>query len=88
VVYFEYVAFHRTTGIAYNLPRTSEVSLKVYEISGRLVRTLVSGTQDAGYLSLSWDGRDEVRHLVSEGVYFVRMETPEYTATKELVLLR
>jgi hypothetical protein len=74
--------------IKYALPRDVAVSLKVYNISGQLVKTLVSGTEKAGYKQVSWEGRSEQGHRVSAGVYFYRMQAGEFTATKKLVVVR
>jgi hypothetical protein len=74
--------------IKYALPRDVAVSLKVYNVSGQLVKTLVSGTEKAGYKQVSWEGRSEQGHRVSAGVYFYRMQAGDFTATKKLVVVR
>jgi hypothetical protein len=76
------------TLISYDLPVESQVSLKVYNLSGQLVRTLVAGKEKAGYRQVSWDGRSEVGSHVASGVYFYRMETGSFAATKKLVVVR
>jgi len=75
-------------GISYDLPMETQVSLKVYNLSGQLVRTLVAGKEKAGYRQVSWDGRSEVGSHVASGVYFYRLETGSFTATKKLVVVR
>jgi hypothetical protein len=72
----------------YALPRDVAVSLRVYNVSGQLVKTLVSGTEKAGYKQVSWEGRSEQGHRVSAGVYFYRMQAGDFTATKKLVVVR
>jgi hypothetical protein len=76
------------TLISYDLPVETQVSLKVYNLSGQLVRTLVAGKEKAGYRQVSWDGRSEVGSHVASGVYFYRMETGSFAATKKLVVVR
>jgi hypothetical protein len=76
------------TLISYDLPVETQVSLKVYNLSGQLVRTLVSGKEKAGYRQVSWDGRSEVGSHVASGVYFYRMETGSFAATKKMVVVR
>ena len=55
------------------------VSLRVYDVSGRLVRTLVDGEKGAGYHTAVWDGRDDAGTEVASGVYFCRMEAEAFT---------
>jgi len=74
--------------IAYALPRDSKVSLRVYNVSGQMVRELASGEEKAGWKSVSWDGRDARGHVLSSGVYFYRLEAGSYTATRKLVVVR
>lgn len=74
--------------IAYALPRDSKVALRVYNVSGQLVRDLVNGEEKAGWKSVSWDGRDARGHALSSGVYFYRLEASGYTATRKMVIVR
>jgi hypothetical protein len=74
--------------IKYALPRDVPVSLKVYNVSGQLVKTLVSGTEKAGYKQVSWDGKSNGGHKVGAGVYFYRFQAGDFTATKKLVVVR
>jgi hypothetical protein len=75
-------------GISYDLPVETPVSLKVYNLSGQLVRTLVSGKEKAGYKHVSWDGRSENGTRTASGVYFYRLEAGSFAATKKLVVVR
>jgi len=74
--------------IKYALPRDVPVSLKVYNVSGQLVKTLASGTEKAGYKQVSWDGKSNGGHKVGAGVYFYRFQAGDFTATKKLVVVR
>ncbi len=80
--------FFGSTQIFYQLSSRSEVGLRIYDRTGRLVKTLVAGTQGAGYLSVTWDGRDDLGREIPKGIYFVRMETSNYTATEKIILIR
>jgi hypothetical protein len=75
-------------GISYDLPVETPVSLKVYNLSGQLVKTLVSGKEQAGYKHVSWDGRSENGTRTASGVYFYRLEAGSFAATKKLVVVR
>jgi len=74
--------------ISYGLPVESPVSLKVYDLSGRLIRTLVSGREKAGFRRVSWDGRTQGGGRVASGVYFYRLTAGSFSATRKLVVLR
>ena len=80
--------FHRKTDISYQIPAKTEVSLKVYDLSGRLVRTLKDGAQEPGYYTVAWDGRDNDRLAAPSGIYLYRMMAVEFVSTRKLVLLR
>ncbi|MBI4722708.1 MAG: hypothetical protein HY769_06910 [Candidatus Stahlbacteria bacterium] len=60
--------------ILYQLPVNSKVSLKIYNTAGQLVRTLVDKTEEAGYKSICWDGKDNTGRKVGSGIYWYRME--------------
>lgn len=74
--------------IHYQMPKACDVSVKVYNVSGQLVKTLVKGPQKAGYYAVSWNGRDEIGHAVRSGVYFYKMEAGEFQAIRKLVIVR
>jgi len=86
--------FNSTTLIRYHLPAISSqliaVSLKVYNVLGEEVRTLVDEEQVSGYYSVIWDGRDGKGKEVSSGIYFCRLEVIGLKAerTRRMVLLR
>jgi hypothetical protein len=69
--------------IRYSLPRETQVSLKVYDASGRCVGTLVNGREAAGWKQVGWDARS-----LGSGVYFYRLEAGGQTATHKLVIVR
>jgi len=75
--------FNAATKVSYDLATSGNVSLKVYDISGRLVETLVDRYQEAGGHTASWDASG-----VSSGVYFYKLSTADYTCTKKMNLLR
>jgi len=66
--------FNPTTQISYALPEQASVSLRVYDILGREVATLVNGQQGAGYYIETWNGRTSAGSAVTSGVYFYRLE--------------
>lgn len=76
--------FSATTMISYTVPAEGSVSLRVFDVTGREVRTLVSGTRAAGSHDVEWDGRDQSGNRVATGVYFYRLETAGQTRSMSL----
>ncbi len=66
--------FNPVTNIKYELPNTGNVTLKIYNLLGQEVKTLVNKTQASGFYKLQWDGRNNNNILVSSGVYFYKIE--------------
>ena len=64
------------------------VTLKVYNVAGQLVRTLVDEVRDAAAYSIAWDGRNNIGSQVASGIYFYKMETNGFSETRKMVLLR
>ncbi len=81
--------FNPTTKIQYSLPASGRVSLKIYDVSGRLVRQLVHGEhQDEGLHTVTWDGRSSRGATVSSGAYFCRIEFDDRVLTKKMMLVK
>jgi hypothetical protein len=81
--------FNPTTVIRYDVPAGgSAVTLKVYDVAGRLVRTLVNERQTAGRKSATWDGRNNRGITVATGVYFYRMQAGSFVETRKMLLLK
>jgi len=62
--------------------------LSVYDVSGRLVRTLVNGHRPSGTSSVTWNGENGSGQRVASGTYYYRLETPSYTDVKKMILLK
>jgi hypothetical protein len=80
--------FNPMTTIAFHVPYESDVSIRVYDVSGRVVRTLVDGVTEAGRHAAVWDGRNDNGGHCGSGVYFCVMETPEYSGSHKMMLLK
>ncbi len=80
--------FGQTTTITYQLPNNGKASLRVYNIAGQLVRTLVNSNQSAGPHSVKWDGRDNAQNKVSAGVYIYRLQADGRELTQKMVVIR
>jgi endonuclease I/flagellar hook capping protein FlgD len=81
--------FRARTVLAYDLPRQGRVVLRIYDVGGRLVRSLVSGAvQDAGRHAVEWDGRDAAGAALGPGLYFSRLDAGAESAVRRLVRIR
>jgi hypothetical protein len=80
--------FNPHTTIRFTLPETGPASLRVYDVTGRLVKTVTAGLLKAGPHALRWDGTDHRGGRVASGVYFYRLTAGAYSATRKMVLLR
>jgi hypothetical protein len=80
--------FRDATAISYMLPRRARATLQLFDVQGRLVRTLVDGTAPAGLHTVTWDRRANDGQRAASGVYFYRLRTPGQETSRKLVLIR
>ncbi|MEW6685965.1 MAG: T9SS type A sorting domain-containing protein [Candidatus Edwardsbacteria bacterium] len=80
--------FSSQTAIRYSLSAMSHTTLKIYNIAGQLVKTLVNEPQKPGYYAVRWNGKNQSGVSVASGVYFYRLRAGDFTATKKMVILR
>lgn len=80
--------FNPTTRIAYDLPESGQVRLKIYNVTGQEVRTLVNESQVAGNHTAVWDGKDNHGNVVGSGVYIYRLSAGNDIQSREMTLLR
>ncbi len=76
------------TTINYQLAKKSLVKLKIYNIKGQKVKTLVETILDAGYHFAKWNGKDENGRSVASGLYFYQLKAGKYTSTRKCLLLK
>ena len=76
--------FNPTTKIDYTIANNvNELSIKIYDIQGRLVKTLHKGSQEYGHHQLVWNAS-----MHASGIYFIQMNTENYSSVKKLVLIK
>ncbi len=80
--------FNPETSISYSLPKSSTVTIEVYNAKGQLIRTLVNETRAAGNHNIVWNGTDNNNHPVSSGIYFYKMRSDSYVSTKKMVMMK
>ena len=80
--------FNPVTDIRYVLPEDGLVNITIYDMMGRIVKTLVNSFQTAGYKSIHWDGASYSNELVSAGLYLYMIQAGEFRQTRKMVLLK
>jgi hypothetical protein len=80
--------FNGNTTIRYSLKERQQARVDVYDVRGRLVKTLVNEQRPAGFQTVKWDGTDRFGNRVASGVYFYRLVSQGRTFIKKTVLLR
>ena len=80
--------FNPVTTISFSLREKGHVALRIYDVAGRLVRTLVDEARTAGRYDERWDGTNNRGSRVASGVYFYRFATADFEQTRKMVLLR
>ncbi|MFH1690063.1 MAG: FlgD immunoglobulin-like domain containing protein [Candidatus Eisenbacteria bacterium] len=80
--------FNPRTTLRYSVASPGRVRVRVYDLAGRVVRTLVDEDVEPGEYGLSWDGTTNAGERAASGVYFVRMETDGFRASTKTVLLK
>jgi hypothetical protein len=81
--------FNPSTRIRYEVPvGGGVVAIRIYDVAGRLVKTLRQGPETPGVKTITWDGRNERGEEVASGVYFCRMDAPGFEKTVKVTLVR
>ncbi|MDD5529497.1 MAG: T9SS type A sorting domain-containing protein [bacterium] len=79
---------YNSTFIKFSVPSTEKISLKVYDISGKLVKTIVNGEYKPGYYTVQWNADNDYDRKLSSGVYFIRLQSNKKTFTRKTVILK
>lgn len=80
--------FNPSTIIEYQISESAPVSLTIYDLNGRTIRTLVNEFKPAGIYSISWDGTNNLNIPVSSGLYIYRISAGSFKTTKKMLLVR
>ncbi|NQU27340.1 MAG: T9SS type A sorting domain-containing protein [Candidatus Marinimicrobia bacterium] len=80
--------FNPITTLRYSLPVRSMVNLTVYDLLGREVKSLISGTEEAGLQSVIWDATNNIGKPVSAGIYLYQIRVGEFSETGKMILLK
>jgi len=78
----------KNTSISFALPQKDKVMLKIYNIKGQLIKTIINNKEmDAGYYTVQWDGRNEDNVKVCNGVYLYKIENSNSSIIKKMIIL-
>ena len=80
--------FNPTTMIGYDLPEQNDVTLAIYDILGKKIKSLVNQKMDAGRHTSLWDGTDHSGKIVSGGVYFYRLQSNDFIQTRKMLFIK
>jgi len=80
--------FNPTTQIRYDLPKDEFVSVAIYDVMGRKIRSLMNENQAAGYHTIRWDARNDMGEGISAGMYIYTIQAGQFRSTKKMVLLK
>jgi hypothetical protein len=80
--------FNPATTMRFNLPVAGHAELKLFDVQGRVVRTLIDGHRAAGQNEVRWDGRDQSGRQVASGTYYARLVAADQSSVKSLVLVK
>ncbi len=80
--------FNPETTIKYQLPKPGFVTLKIYNMLGQAVRTLVAEEKKAGYYQIIWDGRDSQGQVVANGIYLYQLKAGNFEKTRKMIMLK
>jgi len=80
--------FNPVTTLRYDLPDNALVNITIYDMMGRIVRTLINDQQTAGYKSTQWNATNDAGSPVSAGIYLYMIQARDFRQTKKMILLK
>lgn len=81
--------FNPSTTISFDVPAGGvHMTLRIYDVSGKLVRTLVDGYEPSGNRTVVWNGTDDMGRPLASGIYYYQLNAADFSAEKRMVLLK
>ena len=80
--------FNPVTTLRYNLPEDGMVNITIYDMMGRIVRTLENSKQAAGFKSIQWNATNDAGQTVSAGLYLFSINSRDFRQTKKIIFLK
>jgi len=80
--------FNPTTTIRFDLAQASTVTMRIYDLSGRAMRSLLNTRLEPGRHSIAWNGRDDEGRTLAAGTYLVRLQTSNFAGSRTVTLVK
>ena len=80
--------FNPSTSINFQVPLATDVTLRVFNVLGQEVRTLINGFYAAGQYSVTWNGRDNLENPVPSGMYLYQLEADGFSEIRKMILVK
>ena len=80
--------FNPNTKIEFNIPMMEQVNISIYNLEGRLVKTLVDQVMNSGNHIVNWDGRNDIGSKVSTGMYIYQLKTNSVNMTRRMTFIK
>ena len=80
--------FNPNINIDFSVPYSTMVTMHIYDINGKKIKTLISGNLEPGFVSINWDGTNDAGSLISSGIYFVKLKVDNETAIKKITMMK
>ncbi len=80
--------FENNTSISYSIAKPGNIYLCVYDVTGRLIKTLEKTKKDSGVYIVKWSGFDNNNRKISAGIYFIRLRSGDFTSVKKIILVK
>ena len=80
--------FNPVTAISYEIPIGRQFTIGIFDITGKLIKTLISNKKSAGHGIVEWNGQNDIGLALPSGVYFYRLSSVDFTATRKFILLK
>ncbi len=80
--------FNATTRICYEISRASDVQIRIYNLLGKVVKTMVNSHQSPGEYELNWDGKDDQNRLVAGGIFILELKTERFVEREKITFLK
>ncbi len=80
--------FNPSTSINYDLSKPAQVNIYIYNVKGQIVKTLFKGNNSAGQFKVVWNGRDNNDKTCGSGVYYIKMDTGDFTSLKKVMMIK
>jgi hypothetical protein len=78
--------FSNSTTISFSISQSQKISVCIFDLTGRLVKTIASAQMQAGIHQITWNAKDENGNAVNGGVYFLRIQAGDYSETRKLIV--